>query len=128
MNPEHLISNIAEIAKNAVPKIPRKWSNVQAISIKTPDSVALPIYSSVPSLLDEIDQEMSNGVDETISKKNETPKGEKVEKKTEAKKAKSPLLQALKSVNNNEKKKKRKESIETKNEETRGPSPEKKRK
>ncbi|CAJ1929179.1 unnamed protein product [Cylindrotheca closterium] len=110
MKPEALVENVAEIAKNAVPKIPRKWANVQAISIKTPESVALPVYSKVPSLMNEIDQEMDLNTEE--KEKNKVDKQQNPPKKDDAvqkKKTKSPLLQALKKVDI-EKKKKRKES------------------
>lgn len=124
MKPETLVENIAEIAKNAVPKIPRKWANVQAISIKTPESVALPVYSKVPSLMDEIDQKMNLDVEEkekSAAKRDQTPP-----KKDDAfqKKTKSPLLQALKKVDS-EKKKKRKESSD--NNPVKKSTPEKKR-
>jgi len=126
MKPQTLVENIAEIAKNAVPKIPRKWANVQGISIKTPESVALPVYSKVPSLMDEIDQEMNLDVDEkvksTVNKQQTPPKKDDAVQK---KKMKSPLLQALKKVDS-EKKKKRKESSDKSD--VKKSTPEKKRK
>lgn len=35
--------------QGAVAHIPKKWSNVQALFLKTADSVALPIYQMLPS-------------------------------------------------------------------------------
>lgn len=42
-------ANIVEGIKNAVQKVPQKWKNIQAIHIRTEDSVALPVYNSLPS-------------------------------------------------------------------------------
>jgi hypothetical protein len=39
----------AMCAQGAVAHIPKKWSNVQALFLKTADSVALPIYQMLPS-------------------------------------------------------------------------------
>lgn len=36
------------ILRAAVPQLPKKWSNVQNLFIKTADSVALPFYQSLP--------------------------------------------------------------------------------
>ena len=39
----------AMCVQGAVAHIPKKWSNVQALFLKTADSVALPIYQMLPS-------------------------------------------------------------------------------
>lgn len=109
MTPQMLTENISEIVANAVQKIPRKWANVQAISIKTPESVALPVYSKLPSLMDEIDQQMNIEVEEQqMSGRNMQQSPACKVDADQNKKLKSPLLEALKKVEN-EKKKKRKE-------------------
>jgi hypothetical protein len=99
-----LVENIVEIANNAVPKLPRKWANVQVVSIKIPESVALPVYNKTPQILKELAQ--LDGTEEVIV---ENKKEEKKQTKTEDKgsrksKSKSPLLQALKKVEDEEKK------------------------
>ncbi|KAJ1674465.1 proteasome-interacting protein cic1, partial [Spiromyces aspiralis] len=43
-----LAENIEYATGQVVRRLPRKWNNVQSISIKTPNSVALPIYNSLP--------------------------------------------------------------------------------
>jgi ribosome biogenesis protein UTP30 len=50
-NVEHLVSNISAIIEQVPPKIPRKWANVRSISVKLPNSVALPIYNKTPEEL-----------------------------------------------------------------------------
>jgi hypothetical protein len=108
MAPEKLVKNIVEIAKNAVPKMPHKWSNVQGVSIKTPESMSLPIYNKAPQALKEIAQ--LAGIEEVI----ESPdKEDEVEKKDEAatnkkkRDMKSPLLKALKKQKNDDEEKRR---------------------
>ena len=70
MAPEKLAENIVEIAKNAAPKIPHKWANIQVVSIKTPESVALPVYNKTPEALKELAK--LAGLEEDI----ETPENE----------------------------------------------------
>lgn len=44
------MENIAAAVKGAVEHVPRKWKNVQALYLKTNDSVALPIFQTMPDL------------------------------------------------------------------------------
>jgi ribosome biogenesis protein UTP30 len=115
MEPEKLVENIVEIAKNAVPKMPRKWANVQVISVKIPESVALPVYNKTPQILSQL-AKMSGYAEEKVAaeEKKETTKAE--DKASKKKKVKSPLLQALKKVDD-EGKKKSKNTREEKKEE-----------
>lgn len=39
------------VIEQMVDHTPGKWKNVQSICIKTPDSVALPIYNAIPAYL-----------------------------------------------------------------------------
>lgn len=104
MESEKLVDNIVDITKNAVPKIPRKWANVQVISIKTPQSVALPIYNRTPEMLNELAR--LSGLEE-VTPKEEIEKIEPTTKeKILKKKVKSPLLQALKKVETQKKEEK----------------------
>ena len=41
---ENVVAAVAEITKI----VPNGWSNIQSLNLKTTDSVALPIYSSLP--------------------------------------------------------------------------------
>ncbi|KAL7472177.1 hypothetical protein ACHAXS_012508 [Conticribra weissflogii] len=54
MSPSRLVENIAAIAEKAPSKVPRKWANVKSISIKTTNSVALPIYNKSPEEIEQL--------------------------------------------------------------------------
>jgi hypothetical protein len=54
MSPQTLVDNVMAIAEHAVPKIPRKWANIQVVALKTPESMSLPIYNKTPETLLEI--------------------------------------------------------------------------
>ncbi|EIE27107.1 ribosomal protein L1 [Coccomyxa subellipsoidea C-169] len=45
---EQCTENIVEAIKGALPHIPKKWNNVQALHVKTATSAALPIYQTLP--------------------------------------------------------------------------------
>eukprot|EP00128_Syssomonas_multiformis_P008189 Colp12_sorted_trinity150504_noHs@17941 len=47
--PKQVVENITTGVANLVQRIPKKWGNIQTIHIKTNDSVALPIYTSIPA-------------------------------------------------------------------------------
>ena len=44
------MENVAAVVKGAMEHVPRKWKNIQALYLKTSDSVALPIYQVMPDL------------------------------------------------------------------------------
>ena len=120
MSPKKIVENILEIANNAALKIPHKWANIQVISIKTPESVALPIYNKTPEILKELgklagmeDEEAENAIEQEDDKT-----GKKQEDGDDGKKRemKSPLLKALKKQKKEEKTKKaKKEESESEN-------------
>ena len=100
MEPEKISANIMAIVKSAVTKIPRSWANVQMISIKTADSVSLPVYNKTPEALKEIaklagitgvsNKEQTSNNDETEINQHQMREAQKEDN------LKSPLLQALK--------------------------------
>jgi ribosome biogenesis protein UTP30 len=45
---KHIIQNIEEGLIKIISKIPQNWNNIQSIYIKTDNSIALPIYNSLP--------------------------------------------------------------------------------
>jgi ribosome biogenesis protein UTP30 len=96
MDAQKLVENITEITKLAVPKLPRKWANVQMIGIKTSDSISLPIYNKTPEALREIAR--LAGIEEpdvnVVPDDDEVEKGETNPKRKRD--LKSPLLNALK--------------------------------
>ena len=44
------MENITQGMRGVASKIPRGWRNIQSVHIKTVDSIALPLYNSLPSL------------------------------------------------------------------------------
>jgi len=44
-----IVENIITGIENIISKVPKKWRNIQSIYIKTSDSVALPIFNSLPT-------------------------------------------------------------------------------
>ncbi len=44
----HVVENICEAMKAVVGRIPRGWTNIQSVHIKTVDSIALPVFNSLP--------------------------------------------------------------------------------
>lgn len=45
---DHLVENICGAMKGVASRIPRGWSNIQSVHIKSTASVALPVYASLP--------------------------------------------------------------------------------
>jgi ribosome biogenesis protein UTP30 len=130
MTCQQLTENILEIAKGSVPHMPLKWANIQNIAIKTPESVALPIYNKTPDVLREI--AVAAGVDKDAAKTEidtpekepeETPLSSKESPKSDKKRdMKSPLLRALKKQKQEETKAKKPVKEETPKEKKKGPS------
>ena len=54
MSPSKLLANIQAVCTVVPSKVPQRWSNVRSISIKTTNSVALPIYNKTPEELEQI--------------------------------------------------------------------------
>eukprot|EP01045_Picozoa_sp_COSAG04_P018603 COSAG04_NODE_1732_length_5768_cov_11.998236_4_plen_274_part_00 len=50
MDADEMVDNIMAAADGVAARIPKKWANIQALHIKTPDSVALPIFASLPEV------------------------------------------------------------------------------
>lgn len=109
--------NIQSVVEHAIPRVPRKASNIASISIKTDTSATLPIYNKVREELNDIKKLAqveskkgkkrtldSNEGDEAEEDKLKEEEKKKKQKKEEAS-LKSPLLKALK-------KKKKQESEE----------------
>ena len=49
MPSEHVVDNIVTGMSAVVQHIPKGWSNVQAINLKTVASIALPIFNALPN-------------------------------------------------------------------------------
>jgi len=98
MPPSNLHSNILAICTAAPLKVPRKWANIKSISIKTTNSVALPVYNKTLEELEEI-RLLAGGAKEEGANKDKSGDGEsKVDGKKKRKElaAASPLARALK--------------------------------
>ncbi|XP_065065734.1 ribosomal L1 domain-containing protein 1-like [Rhopilema esculentum] len=61
---EELVENIVAVVDEIAKKIPRGWSNIQCIHLKTAESIALPLYNSLPDV-------------ENVIERNESPKKKK---------------------------------------------------
>ncbi len=48
MSPAQLEENIAAALAGAASRIPKKWANVQAVYLKAAESVALPLWQTLP--------------------------------------------------------------------------------
>jgi ribosome biogenesis protein UTP30 len=108
MSPQTLVDNVMAIAENAVPKIPRKWANIQVVALKTPESMALPIYNKTPETLLEIaamagykPPKLSTSEDIDLAEKEFNGATKSSDSKADADKKrkgdlKSPLVRALK--------------------------------
>lgn len=140
---EHLVKNVMAICAKeggAVGHIPRRWSNITAINIKTSQSVALPVYNKTREELSEIAKMAKVEVDgESLAGKGAGTKDKKrsrqlemesiddaevvAEKKKQKKElaAKSPLVKALK-------KQKKKKEAEAETEEVIAATPKSKKK
>ena len=49
MSEEHCIDNIFAAVNHAMEHVAKRWSNVQALHLKSVNSVALPIYQTLPA-------------------------------------------------------------------------------
>lgn len=97
MPPAKLLANIQSICSVAPTKVPRKWSNVRSISIKTSSSVALPIYNKTPEELEEIMKLAKEEKEVAAKEEKEVEDGETGRKKRKLAAAKnSDLAKALK--------------------------------
>ena len=84
-----IVENIMAIIEGAGEKVPRKWKNIQAMHIKTPNSVALPIYNKLEADEEEGEEEEKEvKKKETVSKKRKKKDDEKKDEKKEKKKSK----------------------------------------
>lgn len=116
MSTKNVAENIVEIVANAIPKLPHKWANIQNISVKTPQSISLPIYTKSPEVLREL--AVMAGLTEDIDTPQEEldvekPKKSQDEEKPKKREMKSPLLRALKKQKKEENEKRTKEEKES---------------
>lgn len=111
MSLEYLVENVEAILANAVKHIPRKWSNVSAVNVKTSQSVALPVYNKTREELEEIARMAKVDASSTAEEKKRAREEEEEEaelaeeesartkKQKKELAAKSPLVKALKKKN-----------------------------
>ncbi|KAJ1688422.1 hypothetical protein LUZ63_019812 [Rhynchospora breviuscula] len=90
MEVDHIVDNVMAVVDEAVEKIPKKWGNVRSLHLKAVDSVALPIYQTVPEIGLKIEvgekedsgvEEVIDGDEEEVQQKNEVKKEKKKKKK-----------------------------------------------
>jgi ribosome biogenesis protein UTP30 len=95
MDATKLLENIQFIAQAVPDKVPKKWANIRSVSIKTSNSVALPIYNKTPQELEEIMRLAKEESEQVV----EEEKSDKASKKTMAS---TPLAKALKKQSSEE--------------------------
>lgn len=95
MPPAKLLSNIQSICSIVPTKVPRKWSNIRSISIKTSSSVALPIYNKTPEKL-EVIMKLAKERKGSEEKGEEAEEEHKGKRKRKMAAANSDLAEALK--------------------------------
>jgi len=114
MSSEKLVENAVAVAVGAANKVPRKWANIRSMSIKTPDSTALPFYNKTPTELLEIGRlaglepvwkEETAATDKKGNNEVASDAAAKEKKKRVLSQAKSPLIRALKKQKQNEQQK-----------------------
>ena len=89
MDSTKLLENIQSIATVVPSKVPKKWANIRSVSIKTSNSVALPIYNKTPQELEEIMRLAKEEPEQAVVE-------EKIEKPAKKTKVSTPLAKALK--------------------------------
>ncbi|KAJ3410959.1 Ribosomal L1 domain-containing protein 1 [Chytridiales sp. JEL 0842] len=88
LTPTEIVENIEAAIPLIVNKIPRKWSNIQSIHLKTSESASLPLYNALP---DVEATPIEEGEDATMEEADPAP-----EKKSPAKKEKKDAVSAVK--------------------------------
>jgi len=48
MTAKDITDNVMAVLRQAMQHIPKKWANVQAVYLKTSESVSLPVYQVLP--------------------------------------------------------------------------------
>jgi ribosome biogenesis protein UTP30 len=91
MSSDKLLANIESICAIVPTKVPRKWSNIRSVSIKTSSSVALPIYNKTPEELEQIQKLAKDRIEAEVKEADAEKKASKKRKVAE-----TPLAKALK--------------------------------
>lgn len=79
MMPDEIITNIMEGVSEIAKIIPRGWTNIQSLNIKSSNSIALPIHTSLPDNVEVINKE-------SLTRKRKLEEKVKAGKKTKKKK------------------------------------------
>ncbi|RLN79488.1 hypothetical protein BBJ28_00009269 [Nothophytophthora sp. Chile5] len=104
MSPEEIVDNILVAMNNCAAHVAKGWSGVQSVSIKTDDSVALPVYNALAPLAKlpptskkvtlkkrKLEEFVAQG--DEVAKEEKAPKAKKSEKKSEKKAKVEPSAQ-----------------------------------
>lgn len=123
MTATQIVDNCNAAASNAVKRLPRKWHNVVQISIKTNESVSLPLYLMTPQQIKAARSTLrTKGGDkeknEPSSNKRSLDDDDDDESKKKTKKPKkpamvSPLLEALQKTKDQERNNKKRKNSDT---------------
>ncbi|XP_028395471.1 ribosomal L1 domain-containing protein 1-like [Dendronephthya gigantea] len=77
MSPEEIVTNIMDGVSEITKVIPRGWANIQSMNIKSSNSIALPIHTSLPDNIEAIEVENSQAKKRKIKDKTEAGKKKK---------------------------------------------------
>lgn len=92
-----LVDNIMKASSAVISHIPKQWKNVQSINIKTPSSIALPIFNSIAEeTLPHVAGLGGAHASEPVSPKSPAPPTASAEKKKQKKSAKAAATDGAK--------------------------------
>ena len=83
-----LAENVHSVLVQMVEHVPKKWGNIRSIFLKTPESVALPVWQTVPEGLKKIDSSAPVSASKAVKGKEANAKTEPVAKASVGSKAK----------------------------------------
>ncbi|KAI4378363.1 hypothetical protein MLD38_015853 [Melastoma candidum] len=91
MSPEEIAENVAAAIEGVVETAPRGWSNVRSLHLKLMDSVALPVYQTVPDVKLKIESLGDEDEEDPRPKKGKKKEGGQEERKMVKKKKKGSM-------------------------------------
>lgn len=57
MTADEIVDNIVEAVREIAKIVPRGWTNIQSLNIKSSNSIALPIHTALPDAVEVISKE-----------------------------------------------------------------------
>ena len=92
MERDEIVENVVAAIEGAVEVVPKKWGNVRSLHLKLLESLALPVYQTVPDVKLKIDGfKVEEGATTTTKKKNETKEKDSEGEVSDSKKKKGRI-------------------------------------